>query len=112
MSLLSRGEQASGRSEPHRPQSLADLLTKVVRDLHLGPRLAEQKACELWPEVVGDYIAKNTRVCTVDRGKLMVWVKTAAWQNEISLRRGEIIRKLNKALKEHVVEDILFVSEK
>jgi len=84
----------------------------VVQNLHLGRRLAEQKACDLWPEVVGDYVARNTKVRSIDRGKLFVWVKTPAWQNEISLRRAEIIRKLNKAVGEHVVEDILFVSER
>lgn len=83
-----------------------------MRNLHLGRRLAEQRACVLWPEVVGKYVSKNTKVRSIDRGKLFVWVKTTAWQNEISLRRGEIIRKLNKAVGEHVVEDILFVSER
>ncbi|MCK5119910.1 MAG: DUF721 domain-containing protein [Candidatus Latescibacteria bacterium] len=91
---------------------MSKLLAEVVRDLHLGRRLAEQKACDLWPEVVGEYVARNTKVRSIDRGKLFVWVKTAAWQNEISLGRAEIIRKLNKALGEHVVEDIMFVSER
>ena len=110
-SLLKR-EGASGPRAPDRPRTLGNLLAKVVQDLHLGRRLAEQRACELWPRVVGKHVSKNTKVCSIDRGKLFVWVRTAVWQNEISLRRAEIIRKLNKAVGEHVVEDILFVSER
>ena len=112
MRSLLKGERASGRRARDHPRPLGNLLAKVVQNLHLGRRLAEQRACELWPEVVGRYVSENTKVRSIDHGKLFVWVKTAAWQNEISLRRGEIIRKLNKAVGEYVVEDILFVSER
>ncbi len=112
MRSLSNMESASERRTPARPQRLGTLLANVVRDLHIGRKLAEQRACELWPEVVGDYVAHNTKVRSIDRGKLFVWVKTSAWQNEISLRRADIVRRLNRAVGEHVVEDILFVSER
>jgi len=83
-----------------------------VQDLHIGRRLAEQRACDLWPEVVGAQLARKTEVRSLKQGKLFVWVKTSAWQNELSFLRSEIIRKLNKVVGEHVVEDIMFVSER
>jgi len=84
----------------------------VVQNLHIGRRLAEQRVCDLWPEVVGGQLARNTEVRSLKRGKLFVWVKTPAWQNELSFLRAEIVRKLNEVVGEHVVEDLVFVSER
>ena len=105
-------ESASERRTTGRPQRLGKLLANVVRDLHIDRKLAEQRACDLWPEVVGTDIARNTKVRSIERGKLFVWVKTSPWQNQLSFLRADIVRKLNKAVGEHVVEDIVFASEK
>jgi predicted nucleic acid-binding Zn ribbon protein len=44
----------------------------------------------------------------ISKGILFVRVKTSAWRNELSMRKEEIIRRINAALGEEIVTDIKF----
>jgi predicted nucleic acid-binding Zn ribbon protein len=42
------------------------------------------------------------------RGTLIVSVKSGAWRNELSMRKQEIIRRINELVGDEILKDIKF----
>lgn len=90
------------------PKSINTVLTSVLHELGLGQRMKQQRALEVWSDVVGERIAKAAKAERIERGKLTVRVSKAPWRNELLFLKKEIIAKLNNALGEEVVKEIQF----
>jgi predicted nucleic acid-binding Zn ribbon protein len=72
------------------------VLGDVLARSGLGARVAQAKAVDDWPRVVGPQIAAVTEALwvTVD-GTLVVRVATAAWRAELSLLAPTLLARLN-----------------
>lgn len=90
------------------PKQLNLLLDDVMTELGIGRRIKEMRALELWAATVGKQIAGSTEAERISGGKLVVRVKRAPWRNELIFLKREIIVKLNSALGEQIVKDIIF----
>jgi predicted nucleic acid-binding Zn ribbon protein len=91
-----------------KPVSLKDAIGKTLKSLGLDKRVEEAGAVQLWPEAVGEGISKVTRVIGVRDGVVRVLVENSIWSQELSLRKVEIIRKLNDRLGKDLITDIHF----
>jgi predicted nucleic acid-binding Zn ribbon protein len=81
---------------------------ELIRELGIGKTLSEYGIITRWSEVVGEKIAAVTRPERFERGILFVAVSSAPWRNELTLRRQEIIDKINTGAGGSVVKDIRF----
>jgi len=61
-----------------------------------------------WDEVVGEQIARVARPQRIENGVLYVSVASAPWRAELTMKRAEIMQKLNEAAGSAVVKDIRF----
>lgn len=68
----------------------------------------EHKIKKLWQEAVGPAIAQKTEPTRLFGTKLNVSVTSAAWMNELSFHKADMLRKLKEGLGNGVVEDIIF----
>lgn len=59
--------------------------------------------------MVGKAVAENTTAEEVKHGTLIVRVSTPVWRNELALRKGEILNKLNEALGKKVIRNIRLI---
>ncbi|MDZ4711631.1 MAG: DUF721 domain-containing protein [bacterium] len=75
----------------------------------LDLRMQELEILNVWSECVGEAIAKFSTPVEIRRNKLFVSVENAAWRYELSLKKNEIIEKLNINLKKKIIRDIIFV---
>jgi predicted nucleic acid-binding Zn ribbon protein len=91
-----------------RIKSLGDALDELVETLGIKKKLREQEVFSLWDEAVGERIAQVAKPLRMVRGTLIVSVKTGAWRNELSMRKQEIVGRLNQVLAEEIVRDIKF----
>jgi predicted nucleic acid-binding Zn ribbon protein len=91
-----------------RIKSLGDALDELVESLGIRKKLREQEIYSLWDEAVGERIAQVAKPLRMVRGTLFVSVKTGAWRNELSMRKQEIVGRLNRVLAEEIVRDIKF----
>ncbi len=91
-----------------RVKSLGDALEELVESLGIGKKLKEQEVFSLWNEAVGEKIAAVATPVRMLKGTLFVSVKTGVWRNELSMRKTEIVGRLNAALNEDIVKDIKF----
>ncbi len=94
-----------------KPKTLASASAGVQAVLKAGdlwqalrPHMAKVK----WAEIVGPQVAAVTQVEKVQGTELVVRVKNSVWANELSLLKGDMLRRLNTALGGPVLSDIRF----
>jgi predicted nucleic acid-binding Zn ribbon protein len=83
-------------------------MNALVQDLGIGPTLAQYDVITSWPRVVGEQVARVTVAQRIDNGVLYVGVSSAAWRAELTMKRLDIIEKLNTNAGKRVVKDIRF----
>ena len=91
------------------PVSLAEALLKVISDLGLDVRINEERLKFLWPEIVGGKLSKVSHVVKVNRGRLLVSVRSSSWRNEMIFLKKDIVKRINRFFGRDVVRDISFV---
>ncbi len=62
----------------------------------------------LWDKIVGAIIAENTRPAALKEKTLLVHVNSSPWLHHLHFLKEEIILKVNDALGENVITDIIF----
>jgi len=91
-----------------RTTALGDALDSLIENLGIRKKLREQEVFALWADVVGERIAKVAKPTRIVQGTLVVSVKTGPWRNELTMRKREIVDRLNESLGEKLVRDIKF----
>jgi predicted nucleic acid-binding Zn ribbon protein len=91
-----------------RTKSVGDAIEELVVQLGIKKKLHEQETFIVWDQAVGERIAKVATPTRMLRGTLIVSVKSAAWRNELSMRKQEIIRRINELVGDEVLKDIKF----
>ena len=76
---------------------VGNVLPSVLRELGLDKRFSERKLVEIWPEVVGDALARRARATRYEKGVLFVHVDHGAWMQELHFMEKELVRKLRAA---------------
>lgn len=69
-------------------------------------RVLEQMAVELWPEVVGEHMAKHTLAERFKNGTLSVRARSPQWTQELHFHQARIITRLNGRLRKPIVQKI------
>lgn len=75
----------------------------------LDTRMQEIQILNVWSECVGEGIAKFSAPMEIRKGRLFVRVENAVWRYELSIKKADIIEKLNVSLKKKLIRDIVFV---
>ncbi len=91
-----------------REQRLGTALGCLVEAMGYSERLSEQKAVEIWPEVVGSLIADVSHAESISHGTLKVSVQSPSWKQELAYMSEQIRVKLNQALGRELVSKIRF----
>ena len=92
-----------------RPEMLGGLVGATLARLGIGARVERARVVADWEELVGPHIAGVARPVRVRGETLYVAVESAAWRNELSLMRPQLLRKLNAGRSEGRIERIMFL---
>ncbi len=87
---------------------IKDVLERVINSLELSAPLLAQKAVEIWDEIVGIRIKRNTFPEKVKNGILYVYVINSIWAQELHLMKMDILDAINKKLGKELIKDIIF----
>ena len=93
--------------EKKKASSLSDVLEKVVAGLN-KKKLAEDRLAEVWGEAVGKKALKHTRPVGFRRASLTVNVDSSSWLFELTLKKRDILKKLQAGLEGKKLKDIRF----
>lgn len=89
-------------------QPLRDLILRNLRMQGLETPLLQKRLIEAWPVVAGPAIARHTRETYIQNQTLVVALTMPALRTELSMRRTELVRRLNQKVGEQVIADIRF----
>ena len=88
--------------------SLKEALEDYFKEKRWDKKIRGYQVINYWEEVVGEEIARNTQPIKIQDQILFLRVKSSVWANELNLRKGEIINKINLKTKEQTVSDFRF----
>ena len=86
--------------------TISDAIVAFLRESGLEQPVLETRIVELWPEVMGDTIARLTRSVEVKNGMLIVHIASAALKAQLFDCRFELVAKLNNAAGAKVLRDV------
>jgi len=61
-----------------------------------------------WENLVGKEIAQASQPTKIQDKCLFLAVKSNVWANELNLRKGELIEKINREAGEKIISNIMF----
>jgi len=90
-------------------QQIGGTIQDLLANLDTGGHFELVRLIRLWPEVVGETIARRTEVAALKFHVAVVKVSTAMWIQELNLMRPQILSRVNAAMRNDAVRDIRFV---
>ena len=90
-------------------QQLGKAINSMLKSVGIDRAVQQNESLLIWEKVVGTTVAENTIAEEVQHGTLIVRVSTPVWRNELAIRKGEILNKLNDALGKKVIRDIRLI---
>lgn len=85
-----------------------EAIKDLVRRLGIETKIAEYDVVTGWGDVVGEQIARVTVPQRIEKGVLIVHVTNAPWRAELTLRRREILERVNERAGKRMLSDIRF----
>lgn len=90
------------------PEAFGSAWETLVHQLGITKKMKQALVLSSWAEIVGEQIARVTEAERIENGILFVKTLNAPWRNELTMRRLQIIEKLNAAAGSKVVKEIRF----
>ncbi|MDY0102475.1 MAG: DUF721 domain-containing protein [Lentimicrobium sp.] len=90
-------------------QSIKDVIEELINTYRIGDRLSQTKVISMWDSVVGKMIARDTTHLYIKHRILYVKLNSPALREELGYARTKLIKSLNKAAGDDVIDDIAFV---
>ena len=84
------------------------ILEKLLKDKKWSKKIKGYQIIHDWENLVGKEISQSSQPIKIQDKSLFLAVKNNVWANELNLRKGEIIRKINLEAGEEIVSNILF----
>ena len=89
-------------------QQVKNLILQVLREQGLETPLQQKRLVEAWPEVAGPVIAQYTLNTYIYNQTLYVRLSNPALRADLSMRRSELVKRLNDYVGEQVITDVRF----
>ena len=87
-------------------ENVASIVNSVLDARGWRGKVLEQMAVEIWPEVVGEEIARNTLAERFKGGTLYVRARSPQWTQELHFHEARVIARLNGRLRQKLVHKI------
>jgi len=89
-------------------KQIGEIIDGFVKAENLTTQMNEHKATYVWPEVVGYGINRYTISRSVSGGVMTVRLSSATLRNELMMNRSLLIKRLNEAVGDNVIKEIIF----
>ena len=90
---------------PVNAMSISEALVSYLRESGLEQSVLDVQIEQIWPQVMGEMVAKLTRSIEVKNGLLIVHINSAALKAQLFENRFDLIRKLNEAVGAPAIKD-------
>ena len=83
-----------------------DLLTDILKSLHLNEGLEESRLREAWNSVAGDFIAKQTEPLSLQKGVLTLRVLQPSMRFHLDQSRAQLLSRLRRQLGPGTIREV------
>lgn len=87
---------------------IAGVISAVSRRMGIEEAPLQLQALQAWPEIAGRFVSGASQADRLDGGILFVTTSSAAWSQELSFQKQEILRLYREKLGRPVVRDLRF----
>jgi len=87
---------------------LKEAIDAYLKKRGFEKKIKEKEVISIWREVVGEEVEKHAKPFIFKKGRLHVLTSSPIWIQELTMRKEEIIKKINEKLGEEVVKEIFF----
>ena len=94
--------------EKSTPQGIGQIVWNVLRSRGYEKAVKEQMVVQSWGEIVGERIALEAKAVSVENGAVFVHVPSAAWRNELTFLKADLLKKIHDFTGKQVIQDIIF----
>jgi predicted nucleic acid-binding Zn ribbon protein len=89
-------------------KTIGEVLDVLLKRMGLKLKVDQYRVIELWPEIVGEKIAKVARADRAQDQVLYVKVKSMAWRTELVFQKQKILRLISDKIGKNVITEIRF----
>ncbi|MDG5815803.1 DUF721 domain-containing protein [Chitinispirillales bacterium ANBcel5] len=89
-------------------EQLGNILGSFLKEKGYATICAEYDVVARWNSIVGERIAAQTECCRAEEGKLYVKVSCAAWRQELTYMKKNLIKTIRKDTGCKTICDIIF----
>jgi len=86
---------------------LKDVIDELIRKEGLEEGLLRSRLYDLWDDMLGVTVAKNTRNKYLKDRKLIVELDSSVVRNQLFMMRQEIVTQLNKQLGKALIDELV-----
>ncbi|WP_336514325.1 DUF721 domain-containing protein [Pollutibacter soli] len=87
--------------------SLKDAINLYLRKSRLDSKVRSYKIEDVWGEIMGKTIARYTDKIQIVQGTLFISTTVAPLKNELTYQKSQIIKRVNEALGENVIHEVV-----
>jgi predicted nucleic acid-binding Zn ribbon protein len=91
------------------PEQIGNTLHSILGRLDQGGHFEIIRLARVWPEAVGEIIARRTEVTSLKFHTAVIKVSGAMWIQELNLMKPDILTRIRERLRNDSVRDIRFV---
>jgi predicted nucleic acid-binding Zn ribbon protein len=91
------------------PQQIGGALAEILARIDGEGHFEVVRLMRVWPEVVGELIARRTEISGLKFHTAVVKVSGAMWIQELNLMKPQILARINDAMRNDAVRDLRFV---
>ena len=73
----------------------------------LNEKLVEFEITSRWEELSGPLVARHTTSLRFSKGKLFIILDSAPLKQEITMRKSELLQKVNQGIGSSLIKDII-----
>lgn len=91
------------------PLSISQIVDHLFKSRDMEDTLLRHRALQVWPEVVGPLINRQTVERRLAGGVLLLRVASAPMRSELHMHRSSLVKALNDRVGKDVITDIKFI---
>lgn len=88
-------------------QHLSEAIKDLIETYRLKGGMQQIQIHEVWNNIVGEYVAKQTEKVEIKNHQLLVKIKIPALRQEIMMAKSKLINNINQQMGERVINDML-----